>query len=88
MEKKYKSNHLNESQLTLFYQSWNYLQKVKVDVFVERHLKNTKKTFLFVQKEIWRNYLKTSTLFISPLNLVSTDPIKGYKETSSKVVKL
>ena len=48
MEKKYKSNQLNESQVTLFYQSWNYLQKIKVDVFVERHLKITTNSFHFV----------------------------------------
>ena len=52
-----KNNQLTDSQLTLFCQSWNYLQKIKVDVFVERHLKITINSF--------RNYLKTSTLFIS-----------------------
>ena len=51
MEKKYKSNQLNESQLTLFYQSWNYLQKIKVDVFVERHLTITKNLFILDKRK-------------------------------------
>ena len=61
-----KATKFNEYQLTLFSQSWNYLQKIKVDVFVERHLKITKKSLNFGRQEILRNYLKTSTLFIRP----------------------
>ena len=45
-----KATKFNEYQLTLFCQSWNYLQKIKVDVFVERHLKITKKIFSFWAK--------------------------------------
>ena len=41
-----KATKFNEYQLTLFSQSWNYLQKIKVDVFVERHLKITKNLFI------------------------------------------
>ena len=65
-KRKNKGNQVQWIPVNIVCQSWNYLQKIKVDVFVERHLKITKNLFILGERKFCEIIWKPPLCLLAP----------------------